>query len=345
MIRSSSLRSLRRRPRVVFRVAAGPSVGFGHLMRARALARALDMDVAISLRGGRAARAAAELIAPVIDGAAALDTVLDAADVLVVDDPKFTEGRRWITRARRAGIPTVAVHDDGAVHRADVVVCGALGIPAPRTVSTLLHGPRFYLLDGRIAGARLLRAAATDVSRPHIIIALGGGQHVVAVAQQLVDAIMARRPGADIVVAAGFSARKRPALRGASWLAARTGLTRALLDADVAIVAGGVTLYEACALGVPAVALAVVKEQRRAIRAFAREGAVLDAGLVPSRKGAGAHAGMSRAVAARVMQLLTNRVLRAGTSANARRLVDGRGAFRVAQSIRALLQERGERCA
>jgi spore coat polysaccharide biosynthesis predicted glycosyltransferase SpsG len=313
-------------------VAAGPRVGFGHLMRARALSSALELDAVLSLRGGRAARAAAELIAPVVDAASALD----GADVLVVDDPKAEEGRRWIARARRAGIATVSVHDDAHVHGADLVVCGALGVPVPRVTATLLHGPRYYLLDGRIAGARHLRAAAGDFTRPQIIVALGGGQHVVAVAQRLVDAIVARCPDADIAVAAGFSGRVRPALRKANWLAARTGLTRALLNADVAVVAGGVTLYEACALGVPAVAMAVVREQRRAIRAFAREGAVIDAGF-SKRSAAAAAAGVAR--------LLGNPALRAGTVANARRLVDGRGAFRVAQHIHALLQERSRRCA
>ena len=325
-------RPARLRSRVVFRVAAGPSVGFGHLMRARALSAALELDAVISLRGGRAARAAAELIAPVADA----ESALDGADVLVVDDPKPEEGRRWVARGHRAGIATVSVHDDGHVHRADLVVVGALGVAAPRVTGTLLHGPRYYLLDGRIAGARHLRATARSIARPQIIIALGGGQHVVGLAQRLVDAIVVRCPGADIAVAAGFSGRVRPELRGASWLSARTGLTRALLDADVAIVAGGVTLYEACALGIPAVALAVVREQRRAIRAFAREGAIIDAGF---------SARSVDAAAVGVAQLLTNPVLRAGTVANATRLVDGRGALRVAQRIHALLQERSRRCA
>jgi len=325
-------RPARRRSRVVFRVAAGPRVGFGHLMRARALSTALELDTVLSLRGGHAAGAAAERIAPVIDAASALDD----ADVLIVDDPKAEEGRRWIARARRAGIATVSVHDDAQVHSADIVVCGALGVPLPRVHATVLHGPRYYLFDGGIAGARQRRAAARDLSRPHIIVALGGGQHVVLQAQRLVDAIIARCPDADIAVAAGFSGRVRPALRHARWLAASTGLTGALLEADAAIVAGGVTLYEACALGVPAVAMAVVAEQRRAIGAFAREGAVIDAGF--SRRSVEAAAGG-------VARLLNTPGLRAGIVANARRLVDGRGAFRVAQQIHALLDERSRRCA
>ncbi|MEQ1871207.1 MAG: hypothetical protein ABL961_14425 [Vicinamibacterales bacterium] len=321
--------------RVVFRIAAGPKVGYGHLMRARALARCLDMDVVISLRGGRAAHAAAETIAPLVDESSALE----GADLLVVDDPSLVAGRRWIDRARRAGIQSVSVHDDHCVHDADLVVCGALGVRRPRTDARLLHGPRFYLLEGRIAGARHLRLSKRDLSHPQILIALGGGQHVVGVAQRLVDAILKTAPTAEIMVAAGFSRGPRPRLSHARWLTVRSGLTRALLDADVAMVAGGVTLYEACALGVPAVALAVVPEQRRAILAFAQAGAVLDAGAVSS-------GGRAMAAAADgVARLLKNSVLRTAMTTRSRRLVDGRGAFRVAESIHALVQERSRRCA
>ncbi len=319
----------------MFRIAAGPRVGFGHLMRARALARCLEMDISISLRGGRAARAAADVVGPVVTDAEALRD----ADVLVVDDPSPSRGRAWVARARRAGILSVSVHDDERVHDADLVICGALGTRRPGAALDVLHGARYYLLDSRIAGARHLRAPQRHLAHPQIIVALGGGQHVVRVAQRLVDAIVSRVPDAEIAVAAGFAKGSRPPLRHASWLAVRTGLTRALLDADLAIVAGGVTLYEACALGVPAVALAVVPEQRRAIRAFAQEGAVLDAGEVSASRQS------LDAAAAGVARLAADRTQRVAMTTRARRLVDGRGAERVAARIHALLQDRSRRCA
>lgn len=315
----------------MFRVAAGPRVGYGHLMRARALAGCLGMHVAVSLRGGRAARLAADVIGPLVDDPGALAH----ADLLIVDDPSRTHGEAWIARARRAGIRSVSVHDDAWAHDADLVVCGALGAERPRTSATALHGVRFYLLDSRIAGARHLRTSTRAMNPPHVLVALGGGQHVLGLAQRLVDAMVACCPGANIAVAAGFSSRRRPALRGATWLSARTGLTRALLDADVAVVAGGVTLYEACALGVPAVGLAVVPEQRRTIRAFASHAAIIDAG---SGRG---HRAPVAAAAAGVSRLLTDGRLRRKTAARARALVDGRGAERVARRIRALLETEG----
>lgn len=295
-------------------------------MRARALAECLDMDVVVSVRGGSAAKEAARAVGLLVGDAEALG----GADLLVVDDPSLKSGRSWIARARRSGIRSVAVHDAGWTHDADLVVCGSLGISRPRTHAPVLCGARFYLLDRRLADAPPRRP--NSGKRPfRVVIALGGGQHVRQVAQRLVDAIVSRCPAAQIAVAAGFSRGQRPPLQHATWLSARTGLVEALLEADVAVVAGGVTLYEACALGVPAVGLAVVPAQRRAIRAFARQGAVIDAG------GGSAGRQSLRAAAVGVARYFADGRLRTATSVRARALVDGRGAERVARHIQALL--------
>lgn len=312
--------------RCVFRVAAGPRLGYGHLRRARALAQRLDMPAVVSIRGGRPAERAA--------GAMGLRLVrnakeLDGATLLVVDDPSLEQGRRWIARARRAGVASVSVHDDVRGHDADLVICGSLGVGRMQTTGESLNGVRFYLLDRAIGEARRAGLVRSSDRPSRVLVALGGGQHVRRVAQQLVSSIRARCPNASIIVAAGFSRSPRPILRGARWLSARHGLVKALGDCDVAVVAGGVTLYEACALGTPAVGLAVVPEQRRAIRAFARRGAVIDAGGDPRRAIDGAASGVAR--------LLANKGLRDKTSARARTLVDARGADRVARRIRGLL--------
>lgn len=321
-------------PRCVVRVAAGPRVGYGHLMRARALAEHLAMQVSLSVRGGSAAtRAARAMGLRVTDTAASLDR----ADLLVVDDPNLKAGRSWISRARQAGVPSVSVHDCVNAHDADLVICGSIGVGEIRAPGTVLNGPEFYLLDRRIGVALKNRWERTAVGRLRVLVALGGGQHVRRMAQDLVLAIRREAGDISISVAAGFSRGRRPALRGARWLSARRGLTRALADCDVAVVAGGVTLYEACALGTPAVALAVVPAQRRAIREFARRGAVVDAGLAST-------AAITR-TARQVARLLSDERRRRKTAARARQLVDGLGAQRAAEQIRAMLARGARRVA
>jgi len=261
-------------------------------------------------------------------------STLESFDLVIVDDPSFVHGSAWIRRARRAGARAVSVHDGGPVQDADLVICPGLGQRPPRTVARTLTGTQFYLLDQRIAAARRTSTLRPANARPRVVVALGGGQHVRRVAQRLVDAIVARGAVADIVVAAGFTRTPQRPLRHATWLTAQAGLVEALSSADVAVVAGGVTLYEACALGVPAVGLAVVAAQRRAIRAFARERALVDAG---------AGAAAIDSAAAGVARLLNQPSLRTRTAARARQLVDGRGVDRVARSIRALVARGGSR--
>jgi len=321
-------------PRCVVRVAAGPRLGYGHLMRARALAEPLAMDVLVSVRGGGAAvRTAKSMGLQLADDRVSLES----ADLVIVDDPSLKHGRSWIARARRAGVPSVSVHDGGPAHDADLVICGGLGAEAVQSSGTVLHGPEFYPLDRQIRHVLRKRWSRTHARRTRVLVALGGGQHVRRVAQQLVDAIRRCTSDVSIAVAAGFSAGQRPRLRGARWLSAQTGLAHALADCDVAIVAGGVTLYEACALGTPAVALAVVPAQRRTILEFASRGAIVDAGL--------ASAITIERVARRVTELLGDERQRRTIAARARRLVDGLGARRAAEQIHAMLASGVQRVA
>jgi spore coat polysaccharide biosynthesis predicted glycosyltransferase SpsG len=93
----------------------------------------------------------------------------------------------------------------------------------------------------------------------------------------------------------------------------------------VAVVGGGVSLYEACARGVAAVAVPVVASQRPTVRGFVSAGAALgEAGQAPEVE----H------VARDVVRLLRQRSLRAALIAQGRKLVDGQGAGRVAEAIR-----------
>jgi hypothetical protein len=79
-----------------------------------------------------------------------------------------------------------------------------------------------------------------------VLVALGGGEHVRRVAQPLVLAI--RRYTSDVSSLSPPDCRAAvDPLRGARWLSPRERQAHKLLRR--AIVAGGVTLYEACALG------------------------------------------------------------------------------------------------
>lgn len=316
---------------VVFRVAAGPRLGFGHLVRCRALARALGVEARVSVRGTVATRrAAAALGLRVLTGTAGL-LDRERPNLLVVDDPSAPAARAWVRAARRRGIPVASIHDAGLAHvDADLVIDGSVGAPVTTSRATRF-GPRFAVIDPGVAALRATRRPRAGL----ILVAVGGGAHVFALMPPIVADLARRAPGADIRVASGFTAQPRPALPGGRWLSPGD-LAPALAGAHLAIVAGGLTAYEACALGVPVVAVSVVAAQQPTVRALARRGAVVDGGAL-GRPGA------VRRVGAAAARLLAAPSQQRRLSAAGRRLVDGRGAARVALALRTLAQQGGPR--
>lgn len=310
---------------VVFRVAAGPRLGFGHLARCRAIAGALGVRPRMSVRGSEATRAAARrLDVELVDGRQVWTSPRPA--VVVVDDPHGPAARRWIGAARRRGVPVVAIADSGQGRLpVDLVIDGRANAPAPRPHA--LYGPRFAIVDARIA--RLRQRVTTR--RTRVVVALGGGRHVRQHVAPLVGALAAALPGADIHVAPGFTRGPRPALPAGQWMAAGA-LAPMLATAALAVVAGGVTAYEALALGVPSLGVAVVDAQRPTVRRLARLGAMVDGGAVWTAQA-------PRRVAALAAGLAASAPARRRLAVRGRRLVDGLGTHRIADAIAALGEE------
>jgi len=313
---------------VGFRVAAGPRVGFGHLVRCRSLARAMGVTPVVSIRGTARTRAFAAARGWMV----ADDVTSQRPDLIVVDDPDGPSAAAWVKRARRLGVPVASIHDLGLAQvESDLVIDGSFASVAGVAGRPALSGPRFAILDPSIVA---IRRENHEPSAGRVLIALGGGSHVLALAGRLSRAIAVRSPEAVIRVVRGFAAgRQAPRLRHAAWVEAPNGLGAELSDAQVAVVAGGVTLYEACALGVPVVALAVTAAQHVTVRAAACRGAAIDTGRPPVDDG------MVSRTADAVAALLQNAERRRRQSAAARVLVDGNGAARVADRLRQLAAE------
>lgn len=318
----------RRSLRCLFRIAAGPRLGFGHLLRARSLARALRLRPVVSVRGGGAVWGTARRLGCRTEQRGLAEMSVRDYDVWVVDDPSPDEADRWLARARRLGVPSVAIQDVGRNrHGADLVVDGRIHPSPTLDRHAALAGPRFCILDPKLA---TLRRQSTERPRPSVLVALGGGSHVHRLAGALVGEISRRCPRAAITVAPGFCGRPdRVRLPAGRWMTNARRFATALAQCDVAVLAGGVTLYEACALGVPAVAMAVVPAQRPSVAAFSAHGATIDAGSADDRAAA-------RVAGEAVARLLVDRAARERASAAGRQLVDGFGAERVAAHIRAI---------
>jgi UDP-2,4-diacetamido-2,4,6-trideoxy-beta-L-altropyranose hydrolase len=323
--------------RVLFRAPAGARRGFGHVVRCLSLARALGVRPLIALRGPRQARhAALRLGADLVASSSVAAIAALRPDVVVIDDPVSADARRWIRAARKAGALAVTVHDLGlGCLDSDLRIDGSVtrAVRGRRALS----GPRYAVLDPSLRDTAAAAAAGTagwgtvhtpTRTRETVLIALGGGPHARRAAS-IAARIVRANANADVQIAAGFVSTPRGgAHERVRWIGPQRGLARALASAHLAVVGGGVSLYEACALGVPAVTIPVVAGQRPTVRAFARRGA--------------AHAvvGGTREAADAVLSLLADRTAQQELARRARRLIDGRGAARDAKAVAALAARR-----
>jgi spore coat polysaccharide biosynthesis predicted glycosyltransferase SpsG len=320
--------TLPRHPFVLFAAAAGPELGFGHLVRCGVLADVLHAPRELALRGSATARLAALRLGWTVHQGQHLERAL-LPDLIVVDEPSAAHRGRWVRLARLARIP-VAVLCDGDSNRtdADVVIDGSF-IARPDHRGHRCAGPAWAVLSPTIP-ARRQRPLLRD--RDRVFVALGGGAHVARLGVAIARAIVTSAPQLRVDLASGFTgATGVPLPRGCRWVHAPSGLADHLGSAGTAVVAGGVTLYEACALGTPVVAVPVVEAQRPAIEAAVAAGAAV---TVPR----GAPAASATAVAAAVRELFEHRGHAAARAAIAAALVDGAGAMRVAARLRHLVR-------
>jgi hypothetical protein len=243
---------------------------------------------------------------------------------MVIDDGVASATQSWRRAARRAGVPIVSVHDLGiGLGDADLVVDGS--VAPPDLPPPALLGPRHAILS-LPRGTKRHGAQTWDV-----VISLGGGPRR-GIARRLALALVRKNPGVRVAVAGGFVAGEGSGRDPFTWLPP-AGLLEALRATTAAIVAGGVTLYEALSLGVPSVGVAVVPAQVPTIEAFTGRGAVLAGGLLMGRD---VRPDVGEIVDV-VAGLLDDPVRRRTLSRAGRRIVDGRGAERVAVAIRRLV--------
>jgi hypothetical protein len=126
--------------------------------------------------------------------------------------------------------------------------------------------------------------------------------------------------GIELVWAPSFAGEPP---EGVEVLRGPASLLEPLLRCDVVVCTGGQTLVEAAATGAPALALEGAANQRTQIASLTAQRAVL-----PVREDE---------VPEAIERLLGSAAARRGLSGRAREAVDGRGALRVADELRALV--------
>ncbi|MEQ8667366.1 MAG: glycosyltransferase [Rhodospirillales bacterium] len=256
----------------------------------------------------------------------------------VLDGYAFTSYEIESLRKTIGGGPLVCIEEAGdAVDHADLIVdygCHRSGDTAAGKPALL--GPTYALLDDRFADvpARPVPPAASSV-----LVTFGAFDSVNATGLAL-DALAEIAPDAAairVTIAIGGRSphrdeieRRVGAFPGDVALLVDAGDMAGLLgDADLVVGSGGVSLIERMALGVPSVTVAQNDVQVAGIAGAARENATRFAGKIDDLTPEG--------LAGELAALIADASARKAMSDAGRKLVDGRGARRVAEHLCGLI--------
>lgn len=333
---------------VVFRCNAGPEIGFGHLVRCRALAHALhekgEHCVMVGPDQSYAKPADHEIFEdwiPVPDWPSSADDAQRLIDVaqaqqakwLVLDDYRVDE--TYQLALRKLGLRWLQF--DGSASKplwADIILNAS---PSARAedYSAMVRNPNAQLLLG--PAYAILRPEFQDVipCEPgrrvkRILLTFGGGDDRGANQFVLSALLPIISPDQHLVVISGASNPNNASLK--QWIE-NHGKERVSLfidpehvaplfaSCDIAVMAGGTSVYEALRCGVYPVIFSIVDNQRQHIKAWAEKGCV---------KYLGDYEDLDKVSLVQATQTL----LSSTVQFSCEKLIDSKGATRVAAQIK-----------
>lgn len=326
--------------RLLIRADGGAGVGLGHLTRCLALAQAWkdrwqDEGGAVVLASrdipaGPAERWRADgvdIVSP--------ETISGRFDWIVLDGARLTVPEHVASGAR-----ILMIDDDGtrAEYACDLLLNQNLGagaeLYAGKTDALLLLGPSHALL--RRPFRQRAEAERPVPERARTLLVTFGGSDPGGHTERAIEALALLREPVEAIILIGGGNPRADAIRqrAAALSESRQGTSPVLSvvvdspdpsglmrTADIALSAGGSTLWELAALGVPMVVGSAVPVEVLPVEAMAKAGAALSLGAL---SGAGPD------VMARTLdRLIRDAEARAALSCHARALIDGAGADRV----------------
>lgn len=331
---------------VVFRVAGGASVGFGHLRRSWTLADRLTSESmavyfisssldATTILAKADFHVALERSADVIDRTVECLRSLGSPVLCVVDDPQVTgDGLAMLKRYA----PVVCIDDTGERRvPVDLVVNGSADAESLTyhglSETCYLLGPRYMLLRPEFASSPARRVVSAEVAR---VLIMAGGGDAGRLLPDLVRVVGETLPQAamDVVIGPFGSPLTIPAsLQTRVTLYQSPPSVRSLmLKADLAVSAGGQTLYELAASSTPTLGVRVASNQAYNLRGLSRYSCLKDLGATDE-------AGFWDRLRGELLELDGNPKARRDMGEAGRSVVDGLGTERVSKALKTLMAE------
>jgi UDP-2,4-diacetamido-2,4,6-trideoxy-beta-L-altropyranose hydrolase len=338
--------------KVLFVCDVSPSIGTGHLRRCLTLARALRTrgaevhfacgclefdavrELADTAHGwtltdlSLSPETSARELARLYGGLNAHAAVIDRYGISEESGLIFAEsGLRWL---QFDGDTTKRLWANWVVNPSPSATTSAYHGRLQRPNARLFLGPRYALVRDEFRRGRS-EAARSEVRS--ILLTFGGGDDrgASSLCLEALDGsigpvvltilVSDANPGAAALRQIGQSRADVRIVSNATPAQTAEEMARA----DLAIIGGGMTTFEAAAMGLPALIIQIAPNQAVYARAWQHAGAALDLGPLDSLT--------SSVIAHRTRQLLNNPGLRAAMSGTGPALVDGCGSKRIAERV------------
>ena len=330
---------LLRQPRILFRADGSASMGMGHVYRSLAIADALRELSRAEIAFLMSADHAEGLITvsrygyPVrVVGDGRLENYLehirDFSPAILINDLPAVDAA-YLEALSHLGATTVNLVDtlddlERTEHYAQVIV--SVMNEERETPEGFYGGPGYAILRSHFRGRE--KEVRAD---PRMVLLTFGGSDPQGLTLKTARALQGLEPTVEIVAVAGpafpyrqeFEDLARSLPRRVPLINQAAGhIADLMLEADVVVGSGGMTVYEIAALGTPGIVLGQNAREESRMHEFARHGTVSYLGL-------GTEVG-EEALLSAVQALLHDPGRRGEMSARGRALVDGLGATRAA---------------
>jgi len=334
--------------KVLIRADAGTAIGTGHYSRSCAVADALSAaggsEVMLATGQDGASLVPAYFPSGIsvlalgpssADPAGTLDAVRRQGwipDVIYLD--QYFDVPEWEAQAAHIGAGLIVLDDLDAAREADVII-RPHGGPADGGDSIILRGPTYLPLSRHVTSLTVSPKSLIEGHALRLNICFGGSDPTGETAKALaavaelhdldIDVVIGPRTNVDSALIAEAEALPNVTVHRAP---SQERLAELMNAADLALGAGGVMLWERLCLGLPSLVVQVADNQRPQIDSMSDAGAI---------RFVGAHTDVTpAAIAEAVIALAADEHGRGNLSDVGRKLVDGRGAIRLAAWLRAL---------
>ena len=330
---------------ILVRLDANHEIGLAHAIRVSAILDLLKVSHRITVAG------AGELIADFFPGQRLLPASVEdhnvffsligeiRPDLILVDHPR-PGPNFWRGLSMSAGnIPVVAIDDEGGEVDADMVINGTVldqyhHYPLLRPQAGLLFGKEYALIRP-VFGATPWR----NPRESSVVIVVGSADRARDWALQLMSGKLDLSNWGKVRMIVGRAFPDMARLQydcDALGVFLESGLSgermaEALSQASLALITGGMIVYEALAVGVPAIVFPQIENLIPEAQWFAERGCIVNLGY---------EGGSNIDLVSEMMgRLLASSSERLAMSSSQRAIIDGRGMLRAAQAIDGILAQ------